>query len=144
MGLVWRQMHWYLHLVLYLAMQERTLSQVRILPLLCGRLVLFPLLISWIANLEYKDLLVTSSGCWYMLVLMGKVFFYWEEMPPDLLYWSHLKRLPLIMPLCFLYWTFNKGHESPLHCLHLVLRKVVKIQWLLGHIFLKDSKLFFQ
>ena len=40
-----------------------------------------PLLILWIVQLEYKDLLVTSSSCWYMLTLMSKVFLYYEEMP---------------------------------------------------------------
>ena len=94
-----------------LAMQEEALCQVGILQLLWGHPVLFPLLILWITHLEYKDLLVTSSSCWYMLIQIGKVSLYCEEMPPDLLYWRHLKHLPLILPLCFLYWTFHKRHE---------------------------------
>ena len=74
------------------------------------------LLILWIVQLEYEDLLVTSSSCWYMLILMSKVFLHYEEMPspppsPDILQWKHLRRLPLILPLCFLYWTFHKQHE---------------------------------
>ena len=92
-----------------------------------GSPVLFHLLIWWISHLEYKDLSVTSRSCWYMLTLMGKVFLYCEKMPPDFLYWRHLKHLPLILPLRFLYWRFHKRHEYPLRCLHLVLRKVIKI-----------------
>ena len=73
---VWRQMYFHLRLIFYLAVQEEVLCQVRILPLLWGHLMLFPLLILWIAHLEYKynykykyNLLVTSIAvvdiCWY-------------------------------------------------------------------------------
>ena len=104
----------------------------------CGvTFLLFPLLILWITHLEYKDLLVTSSSCWYVLILMGKVFLYCEKVPPDLLHWRRLILLTLILPLCFLYWTFYKRHKEQLLCLHLVLHKDVKIQWPLDHLILK-------
>ena len=62
--------------------------------------------------------------CWYW---WARYFCIVKKMPPDFLYWRHLKHLPLILPLRFLYWRFHKRHEYPLRCLHLVLRKVIKI-----------------
>ena len=112
MRLVGRQMHCYLHLIFYPGLQKEALCQERILPMLWGHLVLFPLLILWIVYFEYKELLVTNSSCWYMLILMGKVFLYYEEMPPDLLHWRHLVGLPLIRSLWFFTEHLINGMNS--------------------------------
>ena len=81
MRLVWSQMSFYFRLIFYLAMQEEVLFRVSVLTLLWGHLMLFSLLILWIAHLEYKYLLVTNSSCCHTLILMGN-FVLWRNPSP--------------------------------------------------------------
>ena len=70
MRLVWRQMHCYFHFFFfYLAMQEEALCQVRILPLLWGHLVLFPLLILWIT--------LNIKICWWRVAVVDICWYWW-------------------------------------------------------------------